>query len=248
MIGDIILKNNLTNNAEILTLNPEIQEIINSITSEYTLSMKRMTHEINNALTLISSSLQIIESSHPEVRGFKYWDTTMSDIHYLINLISEISYFNNSSKLSPEPTDIITLTNNIVNSFKTYKNAGDLDISVKSLTPIPTILCDKTKIKQVLINLIKNSYEAIETIDTSSFIHIILSYNKGYVSITVRDNGCGINPEQLENIFTPMISYKTNGNGLGLPISRKIIEAHGGTLTVKSTASTGTSFLITLPA
>lgn len=242
------MKNNLTNNAEVFTLNPEIQEIINSITSEYTLSMRKMTHEINNALTLINSSLQIIESSHPEVRGFKYWDTTMSDIHYLINLISEISYFNNSNKLSPEPTDIITLTNNIVNSFKTYKNAENLDISVEPLNPIPTILCDKTKIKQVLINLIKNAYEAIENKNASSFIHIILNYNNGYVSITVHDNGCGINPEQLENIFTPMVSYKANGNGLGLPISRKIVEAHGGTLTVKSTVSAGTSFLITLPA
>lgn len=242
------MKNNLTNNSEILSLNPEIQKIIDSVTSEYTLSTRKMTHEINNALTLINSSLQIIESSHPEVRGFKYWDTTMGDIHYLIHLISEISYFNNSYKLSPEPTDIITLTNNIVNSFKTYEDAGDMDISVKPLSTIPTVICDKTKLKQVLINLIKNAYEAIEKKDASSFIHITLNYNKENVSITIHDNGCGINPDQLENIFTPMVSYKANGNGLGLPISRRIIEAHGGTLTVESTKNTGTSFLITLPA
>ena len=122
-----------------------------------------------------------------------------------------------------------------------------MDISVKALTPIPILQCDKTKLKQVLINLIKNAYEAINQNSNSSYIHITISYNNENMEIIIADNGCGMDAEQLDNIFTPMISYKPNGNGLGLSISKRIIEAHGGTLTVESDKNTGTKFLITLP-
>lgn len=241
------MKNNLTKKSAIVTTYPDIQQITSSISSEYSLSLRKMTHEINNALTLINSSLQIIESSHPEVKGFKYWDSTICDIHYLISLVSEISFFNNSNNISPEPTDVIALINNVVNSFKAYEGAKDMDISVKTLNHIPIIPSDQTKLKQVIINLIKNAYEAIEKKDFTSFIHIIIDYKNESITITVQDNGCGMTPEQMENIFTPLVSYKANGNGLGLPISKKIIESHSGTLTVDSTISKGTSFTITLP-
>lgn len=241
------MKRLLNNNSSTINLHPDYQEVTDSFSSEYRLSIRKMMHEINNALTLINSSLQIIESSHPEVKSFKYWNTTIDDIHYLINLVSEISYFNNSDNLSPEPTDIIALIESIINSFKAYGRADALDISVKALTPIPILQCDKTKLKQVLINLIKNAYEAINQNSNSSYIHITISYNNENMEIIIADNGCGMDAEQLDNIFTPMISYKPNGNGLGLSISKRIIEAHGGTLTVESDKNTGTKFLITLP-
>ena len=224
-----------------------IQSVIDNLTSEHNLAMRKMTHEINNALTLINSSLQIIESSHPEVKHFKYWDSTMDDIQYLISLVSEISFFNNSNSLSPEATDIIALIYTIIHSFKVYENANTVDISLKVINPNPTILSDKVKLKQILINLIKNAYEALDKDKPDSYIHIILDYNNESLFIHIQDNGCGMTSEQMENIFTPMISYKSNGNGLGLPISRKIIEAHGGTLTVTSSPNIGSDFTITLP-
>lgn len=242
------MKTVLKNNSDTFNLHPDFAKTKDYTTSEYSLSIRKMTHEINNALTLINSSLQIIESSHPEVKTFKYWDTTMDDIHYLINLVSEISYFNNTERLCPESTNLMSLIQNTVNSFNAYENAENMEISVKTLNHIPNIQCDRIKLKQVLINLIKNAYEAIEQKNSFSYIHISVKSNEEKVFIRIEDNGCGIKPEQLDNIFFPMVSYKANGTGLGLPISKKIIEAHSGTISVESSSNTGTTFIITLPA
>ena len=67
------------------------------------------------------------------------------------------------------------------------------------------------------------------------------------IVISCTDNGCGISDDIVNTIFDPFVTYKTNGTGLGLALSKKIIEAHGGTLIVTSSDETGTVFTITLP-
>ena len=76
-------------------------------------------------------------------------------------------------------------------------------------------------------------------------MHVQLNITIGVISCT--DNGCGISDDIVNTIFDPFVTYKTNGTGLGLALSKKIIEAHGGTLIVTSSDETGTVFTITLP-
>lgn len=82
---------------------------------------------------------------------------------------------------------------------------------------------------------------------SSPSICVELSCNNSNLTISIKDNGQGISPEHLTNIFSPMVSYKSNGTGLGLPISKKIIESHNGTISVDSAIGIGTTFIITLP-
>ncbi|MCU6754179.1 sensor histidine kinase [Bovifimicola ammoniilytica] len=265
-------ENNLINS------NPEFKNIIDSIDAEYSMSIIKLTHEFGNALTLVNSSLQIIESSHPEVKRFKYWASTMGDVHYLVNLISELSFYNHSDKLNLETIDIVSLIQSVINSYKSTTsenvisngktlcnnitsktnsaedehsndkcNIPKIHYNLSCLTPIPEITADNTKLKQVFINLVKNAYEALDFSKSSPSICVELSCNNSNLTISIKDNGQGISPEHLTNIFSPMVSYKSNGTGLGLPISKKIIESHNGTISVDSAIGIGTTFIITLP-
>lgn len=237
--------NSVTNNTA-----PNNELLIKKNTSTdgdiYAIAMHKMAHEFGNALTLINSSLQIIESSHPEVQTYKYWSSTISDVQYLISLVSEVSLLGNSHKLRPTDTNITDILQSVVNSYAPKSLTENFSINFEIKNNIPVILADSTKLKQVFINLIKNAYEALDT-SKPSFINIDLSANDTNILIDISDNGCGIPDEKISNIFTPMVSYKEYGTGLGLPISQKIIEAHNGTLTLESSYGKGTTFHIALP-
>lgn len=232
---------------DLINTYPEMKQVIDSITSDYTLAMRKMTHEFGNALTLVNSSLQIIESSHPEVHDFKYWNSTIDDVHYLIQLVSELSVFNNSSKLNLETVNLQDLISNIANAYKIKNDSENISINLHVVKELPTITADKTKLKQAFINLIKNSYEALDSSKPNSYINITLTHGTKYIYILVEDNGCGISEEQLSQIFNPLVTFKPTGTGLGLPISKRIITAHNGSISVTSEVDQGTCFQITLP-
>jgi len=106
-------------------------------------------------------------------------------------------------------------------------------------------LYDKSMISQVLVNLVKNSVEALEgrqqkTISLSAFL------DDGLLQISVKDNGAGITPEHLENIFVPFFTTKEQGSGIGLALSRQILQLHNGRIVVKSTPETGTEVTLEL--
>ena len=104
---------------------------------------------------------------------------------------------------------------------------------------------DQTKIRQALFNLLRNAQESIQ--HTHGRILFSASVVPDGVQITISDNGCGMTEDQIENAFRPFVTYKPGGTGLGLAVTRQIIEAHQGTLCVESTPKEGTSFYIFLP-
>ena len=123
---------------------------------------------------------------------------------------------------------------------------ADEHISFKiSCNPNLEYLYDKSMISQVLVNLIKNSVEALEgrqqkTISLSAFV------DDGLLHISVKDNGAGIAPEHLENVFVPFFTTKEQGSGIGLALSRQILQLHNGRIVVKSIPKTGTEVILEL--
>ena len=112
---------------------------------------------------------------------------------------------------------------------------------------LPEIMCFPGKLNQVFMNLIVNAVHAVEE---DGVICVSTTQESDSVTITVSDNGKGIAPEHLEDLFTPFFTTKPvgEGTGLGLSISHGIIEEHGGTISVDSTVGEGTTFTVTLPA
>ena len=111
---------------------------------------------------------------------------------------------------------------------------------------IDLVIADRVQVQQVLLNLIRNAMDAMETSKTRDLIVAIAPADGGLVRISVTDSGSGISPEIAEQLFQPFITTKRHGMGVGLSISRAIIEAHNGRIWVEPNPTGGTIFHFTL--
>ncbi len=121
---------------------------------------------------------------------------------------------------------------------------------VTELAPtLPSILGDRIQLQQVLLNLMLNGIEAMTAVTGRARELLIRSqiWDTGQICVSVRDTGIGVNPETMARLFEPFFTTRSAGIGMGLPISRCIIEAHGGRLWAESIEDQGTIFLFTLP-
>jgi signal transduction histidine kinase len=121
----------------------------------------------------------------------------------------------------------------------------------------PTVLADGEKLRQVFANILDNAIDAMESIAEGRRIELFIENGTRAAAtgatrgpaatVRVRDNGCGIPADKIDRIFNPFFTTKEKGTGLGMAISRKIVEAHEGTIDVVSETGRGTEFLVTLP-
>jgi signal transduction histidine kinase len=128
--------------------------------------------------------------------------------------------------------------------------ATQIGVNVTVAPDLPLILADDVQIQQVVLNLTRNAIEAMEgTGIANSEVNVgVVAKGDREVTISVADRGPGIAPNEMEHIFTPFYSTKGSGLGIGLSLSRAIVEAHGGRLTVGPNAGGGSVFRFTLPA
>lgn len=213
---------------------------------EFHFTLSKFSHEIRNPLALISSELQMMAGSHPEVRDFSEWNDILDNIDHIRCLLDELSGYQNAEQLYPTETDFILCLDSILNSFRPALDY--LGITLKTCIPRshPPLNLDQTKIRQAFLNLLRNAQESIQNPHTG-VIQVTASAVPGGFSVSVRDNGCGMTASQMEKIFCPFVTYKPGGTGLGLAVTRQIIEAHHGTLTVTSTPGKGSCFTVFLP-
>src|SRR5262249_9892207 len=112
---------------------------------------------------------------------------------------------------------------------------------------VDQVLADRVQIQQVLLNLIRNAMDAMETSEARDLTIAITPTDKAFLRVSVIDTGSGIAPEVAKQLFQPFITTKRHGMGVGLSISRTIVEAHGGQIWVEQNPLGGTIFHFTLP-
>lgn len=226
--------------------NKDAKQIISQLLENHHTSVSMVAHEIRNPLTLVSSSLQIIEAQHPEVKEFNNWSQTMEDVEFMCSLLNELSSFNNSSTLHHSVFSIERLLKNIAVSFAIALDAEDSGIEFTSrIVPgMGDFTGDKIKLEQVVLNILRNAKEAVRE---DGHISMMAERQKDIIIIRCQDNGCGIPEDIMDTIFDPFVTHKENGTGLGLSSAKQIVEAHGGSIYAESSPETGTVFTVTLP-
>lgn len=211
-----------------------------------------LAHEIRNPLSGMRGAAQLLSRRINDQGHSEYLDVIMKEADRLNAILNGMLDFAKPSKLRKKPFNIHKALDSVV--FLLAEPAGAAFI--KSYDPsIPEISGDENQLKQVFLNLVKNAKEALSeggviNLSTRAItdFHLVEGGTTGrMVSIEVKDNGCGIRPEDMEKIFTPFFTTKQKGSGLGMPITLKIIKEHGGHLRIDSSPGKGTTATVYLP-
>ena len=122
-------------------------------------------------------------------------------------------------------------------------------LRIETANNLPNAIADRVQLQQVLLNLIGNAVEAMKTVtDRPRELRIRTASEPDSILIEVRDNGVGVDAAHLKRLFEPFYTTKTNGLGMGLAITRSIVESHGGRLWAESNVGPGMTFRFTLPS
>lgn len=207
-------------------------------------TVAHIAHEIRNRLTSIGGFARLIESDTDVPQQARNDAAVISqEAAKLERLVGQITTFSKSFSLQPGPASLRDILEGLLPKIaETAPVAIAVEISIDPATPL--VLVDIELFELVVYNLVRN---AVEAMGTSGSITICASPHDGGAVVSIRDTGPGI-PEQIRNkIFEPFFSTKKKGSGLGLAICQKIIDEHGGSISVDSAPGQGTTFLITLP-
>lgn len=180
---------------------------------------------------------------YPEVKTFAFWKETMEDLSFLRTLLDELSSFNNGDILHTESKDLSEWIPYFISTIKCSPAFSNICLEMSE--NLPTVIWDFTKIRQVLHNLIRNSWEASPQ---DSDLIFKVSFEDPFIQISIKDHGCGIPSSIHTTLFEPFQTTKSNGTGLGLAICKKIVESHHGTISVFSQSKKGTTVTIRVPS
>jgi hypothetical protein len=208
-----------------------------------------IAHEIKNPLAGISGAISVLADDFPETDPRKEIVRQVLDqIKRLDKTATDLLFFGRPGRPEFAFADINALVKKTLFFVSQHPEAKNIH-RVKELTrDLPAIWADEKQIQQVLLNVIINAVQAMPdggtlTIQTDS----LARQGKEWVRVLVMDSGKGIPPQELDKIFVPFHTTKTQGTGLGLPICRQLMAQHGGTIEVESRVGEGTTFTIELP-
>lgn len=237
---------------QIMEESPEKRELLTRLLDTHKMTLSAISHEIRNPLTLVYSTLQLMESQHPEITSIHHWEHLKQDVEYMNALLSELSAYNNSERLHIDPIDSSDYFRRISLSFAASITDTPIEFSSQIPAELPQIQADSLKLREVLFNLLANAKDAVllsferNALSTPQIVFTVRKKDT-YLELSIHDNGCGISEEDLPHIFEPFVTHKPQGTGLGLAITARILHAHKGTISVTSTPVRGTCFLLTLP-
>jgi len=208
-----------------------------------------IAHEIKNPLAGISGAITVLADDFPEGDPrSEIVHEVLDQIKRLDKTVNDLLYFGRPGKPEFNFVDINALIKTTLFFIAQHPEAKNIH-RIKELTrDLPALWVDEKQIQQVLFNIIINAVQAMPDGGTLIVETELAAHNGGrVVRVRVGDTGKGISAAEMEKIFVPFHTTKTQGTGLGLPICRQLILQHGGTISVKSQAGAGTTVTIDLP-
>lgn len=208
-------------------------------------SLSKLTHEIKNPITVCKGYLEMLDKKDNKNIN-KYLPIISSEIERALNVINDFSTLGKLKSINKEEVDLYLLLEEIVDTLKPLfrKNKNELVLNIEEDELY--INLDYSKMKQVLINVIKNALEAKKEQEKIK-VEISVKKISRFVKIFIKDNGIGMSKSTLEKIDEIFYTTKGNGNGLGVTLSKEIVTLHNGEMNYKSVLGKGTTVIIKLP-
>lgn len=205
-------------------------------------SLFKITHEVKNPIAVCKGYLEMLDINNKK-QSEKFISIIKSEIDRSLEIMSDFMEFS-KIKIEKEIMDVNMLLEDIDNEFQIFTNNRDIDFNCKYVDDEIFIDGDYNRLKQVFINLIKNSIEAMDGVGKIDIITHIL---KGYYYIEISDNGRGMEEAELERVKEMFFTTKSNGSGLGVSLSDEIIRSHNGKMDYYSKLGRGTKVVVKLP-
>jgi signal transduction histidine kinase len=206
-----------------------------------------VSHELRTPLTVIQGNLEaIIDGVYPA--DAEHLEPILAETRILERLIEDLRTLTlaeaSSLVLHREPTDLGALLGDVAASYRGQAEQAGISLTVNAADDLPTLDLDPARIREVISNLLTN---ALRHTPREGKVELSAALADNRVAVTVHDSGSGIPADQLDRIFDRFYrSPDSPGSGLGLPIAKSLVEAHGGTITASSEVANGTTLRVLL--
>ena len=206
----------------------------------------RIAHEIRNPVTAARSLAQQLSREPVSPHNAEHAELILTELERVERQVASLLRFARREHFRFERVDLGELARGTVDSFRPRLEAAGIAVACLAPGGI-TARADREKLRQVLINLIENSMDALAEQRGSRELRVVVGQSNGSATMQVSDNGPGVAADAAGRLFEPFFSLKPHGTGLGLAIARRTVEEHGGRIDVASSRGTGITFAIELP-
>lgn len=210
-----------------------------------------LAHELNQPLMALSNfavATRAMVGHAPTDMLIPALDDIVQQSKRASEIVRRVRAFINPQRANYEQLNINDVISHAIGMLQAELQRNAMDVQMALTPALPPVRGDKVLLEQVLVNLIQNAIHAqLDKPATTRKIDIHTTLQDGAVQVSIADYGTGIPADQMENLFTPFFTTKSEGLGLGLNICRTIVEAHGGHITVSNKPAGGAIFTITLP-
>jgi len=209
-----------------------------------------MAHSIRNPFTSVKMRLFSLARTLRMTPAQKEdFDVISEEIRHVDTIVQNFLEFSRPPKLAMQSISISTIVDNTLQLLSHRLKSYDVTVELSRPYPLPLLQADPEQLKEVLVNLMINACEAFEQRGGRIRIEENLATSDGRRQVMVRlsDSGPGIDPALHKQVFQPFFTTKEDGTGLGLSIAQRIVDEHGGRLTMESAPGQGAVFVITLP-
>jgi PAS domain S-box-containing protein len=218
--------------------------------SELTASLAHEIRQpISAAMTNAKTCLRWLGRDDPNLtEGREAAARVIKDVARAADIISRISLLFKKGALEQELVDVNEVIREMIVLLRSEANRYSISIRTDLAENLPKVMADRVQLQQVFMNLMLNGIDAMKEAPGEGELLIKSEASDAQLLISVSDTGVGLPPEQADQIFKAFFTTKDNGTGMGLPISRSIIESHGGRLWATGVPGSGATFQFTLPA
>ena len=228
----------------------KLYQLQNTRSSDLHQILPKIVHQINNPLLSISGFAELIQMNVGNIEKLQiYAEKILSAVQQIGRINKEIMNAGQAKERNSEPVELDALLDGCLEMFQSIFILKGVQVKTKIPMQGLCVLGDKFGLEQVFKNLILNAVDAMDgRTDKTLTVTVTSPQGPAFVEVTVEDTGCGIREELLNKIFEPYFTDKSQGNGLGLVVTKNAVEKHGGRVLVESQVGVGTRFTVSLPA